>query len=384
MAKKVFIGAANAISQIDTILAAGSYAAGETASLQVGNKKVTYTAIAGDTPALVAAGLLALLQASTAPEVKEITWSVVSATITATSTPGIPVTIVASETAASGTFVLTSVQVATGPNHWNNALNWSTGAVPGAADEIYVDEDYYSVMFGLPVTGDALSLGKFYMKRGQVGLPDRNTGGYNEYRATRAVFTCLDVQFGSNGVGPRLVRLDLASGASVVGVFGSAVRADFGAIDLLTNSATATIAITSGQVSVAYSGDETSTVGTIRVGSSGICYVGTGCTVTTVATSGNTTIDGAVTTCNVYGGTCTRRGTLTTLVMASGTFTDLGTGTITTATIETANYDRSKDVRPVTITTLNLNRGGVINDPFKSVTIGTFVKGSNTNTIAAT
>jgi hypothetical protein len=384
MAKLVFIGAANAISQIDTIVAGGTWSAGETATIQVGNKKITYTVITGDTPALVAAGLLALLQASSAPEVKEIAWSLVSATITATGTPGLPSTIVASETAASGTLTLTSVQVATGPNHWNNTLNWSTGAVPVNTDEVYIDEDYYSVLYGLPTAGSALTLAKFGMKRGQLGLPDRNQSGYNEYRATRAVFTCLDVNIGtSGGSGPKLARIDLVSGASVVGIFGSNVRSDFGAVDILLNNSSATVAVTGGQFVSAYSGDEVSVIGSVIVSSSGIAYIGTGCTVTTLSTSGTTVIDGAVTTCNVYGGTATRRGTLTTLAMTSGTFTDLATTTITTATIENATYDRSKDVRPVTITTLNLNKGGIINNP-RPITIGTFAKGASVSTISAT
>lgn len=383
MAKNVFIGAAAAVSQIDTILAAGTWAAGDTATIQVGNKKVTYTALTGDTPALVAAGMLALLVASNAPEVKEIAWSLVSATLTATSTAGIPVTITASKVSASGTFVKTAVQAATGPYHWDNVLNWSTGAVPVNTDEVYLDETYYSILYGLPTTGSALTLNKFYVKRGQVGLPDRNTLGYNEYRPTRAVFTCLDVQIGAGGSGPRLVRVDLASGASVVGVFGSEVRQDFGAVDLLLNNSSSSVAVTGGQFISAYSGDETSTIGTIRVGSSGICFVGQGCTVTTVSTSGNTTLDGTVTTCTQFGGQVTRRGSLTTLNATGGAFVDLSAATITTATLERATYDRSKDARPITITTMNFNVGANLNDPFKVVTMGTFNKGSNVNMITA-
>lgn len=369
MAKLVFIGAAQAISQIDTITLAGTFASTETVTIKVAEKLVKYTCGSGETPTTVATALLALCQASTDPEFGEITWTSAAGVITATSDPGVPVTITTSDTAASGSSTLASVQAATGPNHWNNAANWSTGSVPANTDEVYFEDDTLAAMYGLP---SSLTLNKMEIRLGQIGIPDRNPAGYSEYRTKRAIIGCVNVIIGvSQGVGPSLVRLDLSTSVAIVAVFGSKSRTDVAAIDLLTNDSGATVSIISGQVGIAMGGDETSTLASARVASGGALVLGGGVTITTLLSAGNTVISAAVTTLTVDSGTTTLSGSaaVTNLNVRGGTVVHKTSGTVTSAEVGPGVLDASQDIRARTITDLELRKGGQFDDPYNSITV---------------
>ena len=64
MAKLVFTSAAQAISQVDSITLGGTWSAGETATIKVGLKSVTYTVVTGDDSDAVAAGAQTLICSS--------------------------------------------------------------------------------------------------------------------------------------------------------------------------------------------------------------------------------------------------------------------------------------------------------------------------------
>ncbi len=369
MAKLTATGAAQARSQITTLTVAGTWADTETATIQIGGKSVVFTCGASETPTTVAAALVALCQANTSIEFREATWTVLGAVITATSTAGIPIEVASAETAASGSITDATPQAATGPNHWDDVENWSTGAVPTTADEVYVDRESIALLYGLPTS---LSLGKFVHSRGQVGLPDNNASGGVEYRATRAVFTCTDVTIGfASGIGPSLSRLDLASGAAVVTVFGSKTVNNGSAVDLLLNNAGASVAILSGQVAINPSSAGTTTVGTIRVANEGNCYIGPGTTVTTVITTGTTTLAASATTLTIDAGVTTIKeaAAITTLNLRGGTLVHKSSGTIATANVGPGTLDCSQDIRPRTITNMTLNKGGVFRDQYTAMTI---------------
>lgn len=369
MGKLIYIGAAEAIAQVDTVTLSGTWAAADTATIKVNARSVTYTAGSSETPTTVAAALLLLCQASTAPEFKEITWTAVGAVITGTSVAGVPVTITASDTAAAGAATRAGVVTATGPWHWDNAFNWSTAAIPIAADEVYVEDPNMRILYGLPTS---VSLGKFWMRYGVLGLPDRNANGYSEYRNTRAAFTCTDVQIGvQEGKGPALCRLDLLAAASVVVIFGSQVSNTAAAVDIVCNNASATATVISGQLSIADGGDETSTIGTVRCSTTGALTIGRGVTVTTCQSAGNTLIQANVTNLTVTSGTTVLSGTatVTTLTINGGTCIDKSSGTITTGVVGPGTLDCSQDNRTRTITNLQLKKGGVFRDPYNVVTV---------------
>lgn len=369
MAKLIATGAAQARSQITTVTLAGTWAAADTATIKIGGKSVTYVCGGSETPTTVAAALLALCVAQTSVEFRDAKWSSLAAVITATSTAGVSMTITASKVSASGTIVAADTQTATGPNHWDNVDNWSTGAVPTTADEVYIDQDSIAFLYGLPTS---LTLGKFVQSRGQVGLTDINGSGGYEYRTKRAVFTCLDVTIGfASGDGPSLCRLDLASGAAVVTVLGSKSISNGYAVDLKFNSATATVAVLSGQTAINPNGAETTTVGTVRVANEGSCYIGIGTTITTVVSTGTTVLAASATSLTIDDGVTTIKGiaAITTLLLRGGTLVHKSSGIITTATVSTAILDCNQDIRPRTITTLTLNKGGILRDRYTTMTI---------------
>lgn len=384
MAKPRFIGAAQAISQIDELTVSGTFAAGETLTIKVAEKSVTYTCGASETTTTVATELTTLCNASSDAEFKEITWESASAVITATSDAGVPVTITCSDTAASGAIALVNQQAATGPNHWDNAANWSTGAVPVNSDEVFIEETNAAVLYGLPTS--ALSLAKFVHKLGQLGLPQRNVSGYAEYRTKRAQITCTDVQIGkAAGNGPTLCRLDLDTSNATVVVFGSTARSDIPCVDLLINHASATVSAISGQVGIAASGDETSTVGTVRAAAGSAVQIGPGVTLTTMLSAGNSEVAASVTNLTVDQGNTTLVGTATvgTLEVRDGTLINKSTGTITTANVGPGVLDCAQDIRTRTITTLSLRKNGTLRDPYKTVTITNFSLGSDADALTA-
>lgn len=373
MAKLIAIGAAQAISQVDTVTMTGTFAATETVTIKVDAASVTYTCGGSETVSTVAAALLALCQASSDARFKEITWTAAAGVVTATSTPGVPVTITASDTAASGAATKASVSAATGPHHWDNAENWSTGAVPTTADEVFIQDSAIALRYGLPTS---LTLGKFVHDRGELGLPERSASGYDEYRPTRAVFTCLDCTFGTGpDVGPALSRVDLASGASIVAVYGSKSRRDSSAIDILCNNAAAEINAIAGQVSIAAAGDETSQAATIRIGAQASAIIGNGVTVASIYSSGNTQVNCPATTLTVDGGTTTTLGSevVTNFLVRGGTLIHKSDGTVTAATVGPGRIDLSRDMRTKTITTLTLKKDGSYLDPYNIGTLTNFV-----------
>src|SRR5690606_23342522 len=144
-------------------------------------------------------------------------------------------TIAVSKSSSSGTIATSAVTAATGPNHWDHADNWSTGAVPTTGDDVFIESASHRFLYGLPTT---LELDLLVILRGQVGLPTRNAAGYTEYRTTRATIDCDDVQIGERPrVGPDLVMLDLDDADAVVVINGSAVRGSDWAVNLILDSA---------------------------------------------------------------------------------------------------------------------------------------------------
>jgi hypothetical protein len=370
MAKLAFIGTALAVSQVDTITIGGTWAATETVTIEVGAKSVTYVCGGSETTSTVAAGLQALAAGSTDAEFGEITWTVNAAVITATSTAGLPVTIAVSETAASGTIALSNVTAATGPNHWNNAKNWSTGSVPTTNDEVFLEQDL-AVKYGLPTS---LTLDRFVHRLGELGLPSRNPAGYAEYRTMRPVITCTNIEIGvANNVGPRLCRLSTASAAAAVLVQGTgrSGQPNVLPVELILNSGTAQVNVISGQVAISPSGADVSTVGSVRCAEGGQVEIGEGVTVTNVLSAGNLASHSSATNVTVDAGSThwMSSATITNLVVRGGVFYSRSSGTITDAIVGPGALDCSRDIRPRTITDLELKKSGSFIDPYNAITV---------------
>jgi hypothetical protein len=353
MAKLKFLGIAQAVSQIDEVTLGGTWTAGEKARLLINGKYAEYTVQTSDTAALVAAGLQAAAVLMDA-EFTEITFTVASTKITATGTAGVPFTMTVAELSSSGTIATTTTQAATGPNHWNNAANWSTGAVPVNSDEVFLEVDTAAIYYGFP-TG--LELTSFAMSAGSVGLPDQNALGYVEYRARYLTIGTATLLV----TGGDLVRIN----TGVIEV--TATVNTSGAVDLISTSSDSIVNVLSGTCRLLPSAADTGAFSAVRVNAAASLYVGPGTTIATLRTAGQTIIDGGVVSLQIDGGTCTLRGTTTTVTITDGEFVYSTSDTITTLNLNGGTVNCGEDIRARTITTFNFVSGQFLN-PHRVIT----------------
>lgn len=354
MAKLKFLGIAQAVAQVDEVVLGGSWVAGETARLTINGKYVEYVVVTSDTPALVAAGLQALADASEEAEFEEVTFTVVSTTITATGAPGIPFTMTASEASTSGTITPSTEVDATGPYHWDSGVNWTGGSVPANSDEVYVELDEVEIRYGFP-TG--LTLAKFVMTAGSVGLPDVNSEGYAEYRSTYLTISSAVVTIN----GGSLVRISTESANSVI------TSQSTGTVDLKVNHSSAQVHALAGTVRILPSDADTGQASIVRCNSGAALEIGAGATVATVLAAGQVTIRGAITTLTVEAEECRLEGSATTVNVKDGTFSYETTSTITTVNLDGGVFECRNDIRAKTITNFNMT-GGQLSNPHRVLT----------------
>lgn len=172
-------GGAQAVAQVTTITFS-AYTSGQTYTVVINGKSVSYTAGAS-TAADVVSGLQAAIAASGGAEFSTMTASGTTTLILTGNNPGEPTTITASATGGI-TATVTATTAATGPNHFNNANNWVGGALPNAGDDLVFEDSTYGVLYALEDTtnyGDITIDSTF---TGEIGLPVQNATGYREYR----------------------------------------------------------------------------------------------------------------------------------------------------------------------------------------------------------
>jgi len=172
-------GGAQAVAQVTTITFS-AYTSGQTYTVVINGKSVSYTA-AASTAADVVSGLQAAIAASGGAEFSTMTASGTTTLILTSNNPGEPTTITASATGGI-TATITATTAATGPNHFNNANNWIGGALPSAGDDLVFEDSSYGVLYAMEDTtnyGDITIDSTF---TGEIGLPVQNAAGYREYR----------------------------------------------------------------------------------------------------------------------------------------------------------------------------------------------------------
>jgi len=173
-------GGAQAVAQVTTITFS-AYTSGQTYTVVINGKSVSYTA-AASTAADVSSGLQAAIAASGGAEFSTMTASGTTSLILTSNSPGEPTTITASATGGI-TATVTATTAATGPNHFNNANNWIGGVVAAPGDDLVFEDSSYSVLYALEDTsamyGDITIDSTF---TGEIGLPVQNATGYREYR----------------------------------------------------------------------------------------------------------------------------------------------------------------------------------------------------------
>jgi hypothetical protein len=402
MATRRWLGLAAPTTQIETITVAGSWSTGNTGTVTVNGQDLILTVGAITTTAGIAEALAAAINAANATdslvgtesrnrggqEIAEFTdFSAEASGSTVVLTgnyAGKPFTVSVSDT-ASGSLSTTTTVAATGPNHADNADNWSGATLPASGDTMQFDMGEVDCLYGL--TYFRTSTIDFHLTRttdytGQIGLPTvDDDGGYPQYRTrflqlydTGGLKDMTFVTGANNGTGG-VTRLDGASQTvnSLTVLDAGGVNSEAPAVEYAGGTLDALIVrrgyvlIDPEQASMAGTTISAVTIGAPSLQDSetlvvlGDAVLFSASTAFNVA-SGQVTAWSSLTnatpiTVTLYGGSLEAKGAnLNTVTVRGGSFTWSGSGTFATFTISVytgATLDLSTDQRSKTFGTLN-------------------------------
>lgn len=194
------------------------------ATVTVGSGTVSFGYVNTDTVAIVAAGVAALLQASTVPEIAQLDWTYPGSggVITGTMrTAGVPAEVSAATTAATGiTVAVTDSTTPTGPNFINAAGNFSLG-LPVVGQDVIIKGNAPDLLYGFAASGWTGTPNVITQAgwTGNFGLPLYNEsaqGTYLEYRQRYFTLPGVDNVVGiGNGEGPGLFFCSLTTGGKL-------------------------------------------------------------------------------------------------------------------------------------------------------------------------
>ncbi len=379
MANLTFLGTAPAIKKKSSWTFGGTWEADDLVVLTIGTVAVSIAA-GSTTLATVLTNVLAglnTLDDDAYPQFAEITFTVDSTKLYAEAvTAGESFTVTVTTTEANGSSAdsqtigsETSVTVHSSPNDWSIAANWSAGAVPVNSDNVTIPATAPNITQGLSqsaVTVASLTI----LGNVKLGRPVQNPAGYAEYRGTELAIGATTCTI--NGASS-LIRLNFGSVQTAVTVHGSGNSSEQGraAIMLRGTHASNTLDVRKGNVSSAMEVGQSATWATIYQ-SGGSLDLSENCTLTNLTrTGGDITVRSATTAIrNENGRLDITAGAHTALTLNGGRCNYLGTGTITTANVNNGsvlNCDTGS-MAGVTITTLNLNAGTVV-DSVDRVTV---------------
>lgn len=383
MATILWRGDAQAVAQVNTITPA-SVAIGNTFSVSINGKTITFTATA-TTVSSVTAGLVALLSASTIPEFQEITWTDNTTDILATATTaGVPFTQTSSASGGTATLTTATTTTSSGPADLNVAANYSTGSLPTNGDDLYFENTSNPCLYNLgalsAVTLNSLNIrDTFTGQSAAIGLPRMNAGGYYEYRPTYLAIGATTINvYGGTAAGCGRIKIDTGAVQTTLNVFATGSQIESGVPALLWKGTHASNAanILKGTVGIAFFDGETATVATLNVAfvsnqnSDANVVCSAGVTLTTVTqTGGKVETNSAITTDTINGGTRTYyAGAVTTLTHNGGMIDYRSSATITTLNGYGGTFDASNNVAGFTITNATLYAGYSYSDPNKKAT----------------
>jgi hypothetical protein len=396
MANLNWLGGAAPVAQVSTYVFANTWEADDVIRAVVGQKKIDVT-----TGSTVIATFLATfvtawnnLSSTTFPEFGEVTASSNGTTLTLTAdTAGKPFTAtlspLESDLSASGAGTIeggtsatagTTATAATGPNHFSEARNWSTGDVPSTNDSIYFAANGIDCLYGLTpttLTLTLMSVEKSYT--GKIGLAEW-AGTYPEYRTkdlTLSSIGTLNIGHGV-GTGSQRIRINGGAGAGIVNVFDSSTSevSTQEAIVYQTTGA-GTINVTKGNVGIGIRPGELANNSILRVGyrtsvqGDASVRCGAGTTLSTVEQSGGALeVNTSVPTLTKTDGNLTIVGSGTigpSWVSTGGAIIYRSTGTLSPGTLG-STLDFRQDMQDRTVQTLTLAKGAEVYDQAKSVT----------------
>lgn len=381
MANPNWIGGAPAVAQINTITIT-NVASTNTFSITIGNATLTVTAGGGDTVTSIAAALVALASAASAPlQFSEATWTNLSGVITMTQKAayaGQPIVQTSGATGGSASAATATTTASSGPNNWSVAANWSTGVVPAGGDTVTITGAASDILYGLDQHTITLAALIVNSKTVKIGLPTINgnsTPGYPEYRPQYLQIgaTALNVIQASGRV-----KIDGYTVQFTGQVENSQQSIDnaagIPAVLLKGTNANNALYVTGGSVGVAYFGGETATIKTLGT-TGGSVWCGSGVTLSTLVQNAGGSItlnssaatiqnDPAAGTTTILGGT-----SFTMISVYGGTLSYETGGTIVSLTVNLKGVaDFSNQIQARTVTNATIAAGGTIHDPSGTVT----------------
>lgn len=390
MSTRTWIGSAPLAAQVTDWVLGGTWEATDVIIFTIGTR--SFSLVAGSTNTTTIAALMAstwnALTAANYPEFSEMTASSNTATFTLTGdTAGVPFTVTISTTETGGgaadSQTIDSTTSSTGtdstacssPNHWSLASNWAENAVPVNSDDVVIDRGDVDILYGLAQSGVSLtSLTVTNNFTGSIGLPTRNAGGYEEYRATQLAIGATTMNLGQrSGRGSGRIKINNGSVQTTVNVYNSGTPEESGLPSILWKGTNASnvVNVFGGSVGVALFSGETAVIATLRQ-TNGEVTCSNGVTLTTIDKAGGTLgIESAATTITNGGGDLTidGSGAVTTINAREGTVNYNSTGTVTNLNVYdggTVSFDLINKAR--TVTNCQVTSGGRISDANKTVT----------------
>lgn len=391
MAQKTWVGNAAPVQQVTEFVFGGTWESSDVITLTIGTKTVSTTAQSTVTATVVSTLVTTWNALSTTnyPEFQEMTATANSATfiLTMDSThAGKPFTVTIATTETGGgaadaqTIDATTSSTGTnttansGPNVWDVAANWLEIVIPADTDTVVIDRGNVDILYGLAqsaIEPTTMTITQGYT--GKIGLPTRNSNGYEEYRATYLTIGPATLNVGTGiGSGSTRLKLDTGSDQVVLNVYATGQSGEAGvhALNWKGTHASNVVNVYGGDVGIAMFSGETAVVATLRQ-NGGTIESGTGLTWTTISKAGGTltTNAAATTVTNDAGDLVLKSGAHTTITLTGGTLYYESSGTVTTLSIYAdaiADFRRNNLARTVTNCTITV--GGSIFDRSKTVT----------------
>lgn len=355
MAATTWEGRLVAITQVDTITIADTWAAADTVTVTIGGKAVILTVGTTATVTAVATAVKEMVNGTAQSQaaysvdgtfdVVDITATSAVGVVTVTAnTAGVPFTMTATETTTGDGTATREASVANqSPNDANDSGNWSNG-VP--TDIVIIKDTSSSLKWNLGAL-TAVTITSYTQDStftGEIGLPPERataSGTFAEPEEQYLLFagiTTAKIGEGS-GTGSSRTKISIAAVTSNFYVYSSAARSDgVPSILLKTGAGTNALYNYGGSVGVAALAGEAATIATItQSGSGSELVVGAGALSLTTLNVSAGTVDCRIgyTTANISGGTVTVNGVgaPATTSISAGTVTLNSTGTAGTVNL---------------------------------------------------
>lgn len=290
MATVTWIGAQGDVpgSKVYTITA-GS---GTTFTAKHNNKTATYLSTGSDTATTIAAAIVNAMLASPFGEIQELTPSNVAGVITVLGpSDGAPDTFTLTAAGGAGSVSAPTTVAPKSSHDASDGVNYSTGALPGAADTLVFENSAVDVLYNLTALA-ALTLTKVIRRTsytGQVGLTRQSKRGYQEFRGRYLQTDAVTVQWdtsaddaGFNNEAKFFLQSTLAGTSTWIVTGPTPGRIGSEIVDTYGQAGSSVLDVTGAGVSVARFAGQTATFVSV-LGANCALTLGPGCTLTALA-----------------------------------------------------------------------------------------------------